>query len=104
MTSKYEVVEVPEGNESVHPDLKTPKGARDALQRTINIETSKKGRKLVGCPFRFAGGLCFIVDNGSAAASSARSSGPNWLGARFGGKSKAKNSYKKYMKKTRKRN
>ncbi len=48
----------------------------------------KENGELVGSPFVIGSNLCAIVKKGAAS----------------GGKSRAKNSYKKYMKKTRKRN
>jgi hypothetical protein len=86
MSTRYEIIDVTPGNAGA-PYGSTPMSSQIAtLGRIIN---SKVGaRKILSGVFSFDSKLCVLVDNEPAA----------------GGKSRSKNSYKKYMKKTRKRN
>jgi hypothetical protein len=73
-----------------------PLGSRNdnkIVNELMNTETGE----LVGYPFVIGSQLCVIVKKPAAALPAAED-------ALKGGKSRSKNSYKKYMKKTRKRN
>ena len=64
----------------------------NTLQTYMSDRMLGGGETLVGTPFMFNNSLNVIIDTSRSSRS------------RAGGKSRSKNSYKKYMKKTRKRN
>lgn len=95
MTTRYAVIHLNFTNMrfSRNTGSETPE---QHLTRVINtIIQENGGGKLIGSPFNYENNLYITVDTSPITVDT---SPP------LGGKSRAKNSYKKYMKKTRKRN